>query len=143
MGGVWWRLISSESARSRSERSMTVSPLPPWEALLTCPPRLARLCNGWRLVASWWRQQVRARLLNFPRPVPIAPMGSSLVHSPLQGGGVMVNGGTVTFQSCDIHDNQAPLQGSGVYITAGDVSFSNCKIYSNIVRVSVRLLNFS
>ena len=29
------------------------------------------------------------------------------MYLPLQGGGVYVNSGTVTFQSCNIHNNQA------------------------------------
>ena len=70
-----WRLISPGSERSHFDLSATFSPLPPWESLLTCTPRLARFGNGWRLDGVWWRQYVRARISNFPRHFPHCPDG--------------------------------------------------------------------
>ena len=81
----------------------------------------------------------------------------------MQGGGVYISSGDVTFNSCDIHDNMAtrdvrsplaihrpPLdlgnrrpaslvsQGGGVYVHGGDVSFFSCDIHDNTVASSVR-----
>ena len=43
-----------------------------------------------------------------PSKVPIAPMGfSHILRVRLQGGGVYVNGGSVTFSSCTITGNSA------------------------------------
>ena len=58
-------------------------------------------------VASWWRQWVRARVSNFPRPVPHCPHGK-LAFLFSQGGGIYVKSGTETFESCEIHNNLAP-----------------------------------
>ena len=64
--------------------------------------------------------------------VPIAPMGFSHVCARmcLQGGGVAVSGGTVSFSSCTITGNTA-TGGGGVYIGGGTVSFSLCTITGN------------
>ena len=46
-----------------------------------------------------------------PSKVPIAPMGfSHILRVCLQGGGVFVNSGTVTFSSCTITGNTASSQ---------------------------------
>jgi len=48
----------------------------------------------------------------------------------LQGGGVSISAGTVTFTDTEIHDNRA-LQGGGVAIRGGTVTFTNTQIHNN------------
>ena len=50
------------------------------------------------------------------------------------GGGVVVGGGTVTISSCTISGNTAgynPEVGGGVYVTGGTVTLSSCTISGN------------
>ena len=78
----------------------------------------------------------------------------------LQGGGVAVLGGTVTFSSCTITGNTADnvrahpqkfpsppwerlmfcsfLQGGGVYVSSGTVTMTSCSITGNTASGSVR-----
>jgi hypothetical protein len=98
----------------------------------------------------------RMYVLQRPCKLPIAPMGfSHILRVRLQGGGVYVNGGSVTFSSCTITGNSAGyvrahaqkfpsprwdfhmfgaclcLQGGGVMVWGGTVSFSSCTITGN------------
>ena len=90
---------------------------------------------------------------------------SHVLRLCLQGGGVYVLSGSVTFSSCTITGNTAAgnvrahvrkfpsprwdfhmfcalcLQGGGVYISSGSVSFSSCTITGNTV-IDVRAQNF-
>ena len=51
----------------------------------------------------------RMYVLQRPCKVPIAPMGfSHVLRLCLQGGGVFIEGGTVSFSSCTITGNSAP-----------------------------------
>ena len=93
-------------------------------------------------------------MLQRPCKLPIAPMGDSHFARCLQGGGVYVQVGSVTFDSCTITGNSATnvrahacklpiapmgfshglrlcLQGGGVLIYGGTVSFSSCTIAGN------------
>ena len=86
-------------------------PSPQWEnALLTCQIRFSSFMIG---AASIYQPGVRASALETSK-VPIAPMGNCLALMGdshfvrcLQGGGVFVGGGTVTFDSCTITGNTA------------------------------------
>ena len=116
------------------------------EKWLTCSPdsRLHKCeCSG-------QIQNVRA---TETLKVPIAPMGDSRFARCLQGGGVFVERGTVTFSSCTISGNTAsnvrahahkfpsPLprltfyslfaQGGGVAVNAGTVAISSSNISGN------------
>ena len=77
-------------------------PLPRWEFLLTCPidSHLSSRIDIW-----FYQGVVRAC---HACKLPIAPMGFSQVLCVcLQGGGVLIDGGTVTFSSCTITGNTA------------------------------------
>ena len=87
--------------------------------------------------------------------VPIAPMGfSHVLRFCLQGGGVYVQGGSVSFSSCTITGNTAfnyvrahaqkfpsprwethifarCLQGGGIRVDGGSVSLIYCQVHSN------------
>jgi hypothetical protein len=88
--------------------------------------------------------------------VPNAPRDGIFTYGLrlcLQGGGVYVQGGTVTLSSCTINGNRAStvrrssskvpiapmgdsrfarcLQGGGVYVGGGTVAFSSCNITGN------------
>ena len=77
---------------------------------------------------------------------------SHVLRLCLQGGGLLINSGTVTFSSCTITGNSASsvraqlesshrphgrlmfcsfLQGGGVYVAGGTVTFSSCTITDN------------
>ena len=73
--------------------------------LLTCPFRFSSLMTA---VASIYQSGVRAICACEKSKVPIAPMGFSHdLRFCLQGGGVYVQGGSVTFSSCTITGNTA------------------------------------
>ena len=74
---------------------------PRWEFLLTCPieSHLSIRIHIW-----FYQGNVRA---NHACKLPIAPMGDSHFARCLQGGGVFVQGGSVTFDSCTIAGNTA------------------------------------
>ena len=75
-GGVWvaswWRQWVCVLA-FRTFRDLV--PIAPMGSLLTCPLLESRVLA---MVASWWRQNVSACLLNFPRHFPHCPLGKSL-----------------------------------------------------------------
>jgi len=48
------------------------------------------------------------------------------------GGGVYVSDGTVTFQNCDIHNNEA-YDGGGIYVTGGNARLVSSSIHTNTV----------
>ena len=76
--------------------------LPQWEFLLICPidSHLSIRIDIW-----FYQGIVRA---SHACKLPIAPMGfSHVLRSCLQGGGVYVLGGSVTFSSCTIAGNTA------------------------------------
>ena len=64
---------------------------------------------------------------------PIAPMGfSHVLRLCLQGGGVSINSGTVSFSSCTITGNTATgYNGGGVYVYSGTVTMTSCSITGN------------
>ena len=80
-------------------------PSPQWEnALLTCQIRFSSFMIG---AASIYQPGVRASAPETSK-VPIAPMGFSHVSRLcLQGGGVYIISGTVSFSSCTITGNTA------------------------------------
>ena len=88
----------SRYVRQRPEKV----PSPRWEFLLTCPidSHLSIRIDIW-----FYQGNVRA---SHACKLPIAPMGfSHILRMRLQGGGVYVNGGSVTFSSCTITGNSA------------------------------------
>ena len=90
----------------RAAETKTLFPWPQWEkALLTCPFRFSSFMMD---AASNYQFRVRASAPETSK-VPIAPIGFSHVCARLclQGGGVAVSGGTVSFSSCTITGNTA------------------------------------
>ena len=71
--------------------------------------------------------------------LPIAPMGISYVLCLcLQGGGVFIDSGTVTFLSCTVTGNTPNSKGGGVYVQSGSVTFSSCTFTGNTPNGHVR-----
>ena len=77
-------------------------PLPRWEFLLTCP-----IDSHLSIRIDIWFYQANVRACHACK-LPIAPMGfSHVLRLCLQGGGVYVQSGSVTFSSCTITGNTA------------------------------------
>ena len=145
------------------------------DGIFTC---FARMLAGRRCVHQQWHGELlivhhhrqHSCLCACSRSkFPIAPMGfSHVLRVCLQGGGVSisrgmvsfssctitgntadygggayVSGGTVTFSSCSITGNTASYYGGGVYVSGGTVTFSSCTITGNTVTyVRARAQNF-
>ena len=62
-----------------------------------------RVASGWRLISAVCARSLFELSATF---FPHGPHGK-LAFLLSQGGGIYVNTGTVTFQLCDIHNNQA------------------------------------
>jgi hypothetical protein len=71
-------------------------------ALLTCPNRLSSFNSD----RSFWFYQGYVRASHACK-LPIAPMGNSRFARCLQGGGVVVFGGTVSIVNSQIYSNTA------------------------------------
>ena len=77
-------------------------PSPRWEFLLTCP-----IDSHLSIRIDIWFYQANVRACHACK-LPIAPMGfSHVLRLCLQGGGVYVQSGSVTFSSCTITGNTA------------------------------------
>ena len=131
------------------------------DGIFTC---FALVLSGWRCLHQQWHGELlivhhhgqhSLQCACSCSKVPIAPMGfSHVLRLCLQGGGVCVDSGTVTFSSCTITGNTAYyvrahaqkfpsprwdfshvlrvcLQGGGVRIDGGTVTFSSCTITGN------------
>ena len=84
-------------------------PIAPMGRLLTCLPRFSLAHLRLTLLSTTGGTCCRDLKLLHRLKVPIAPMGFSHVCARLclQGGGVAVSGGTVSFSSCTITGNTA------------------------------------
>jgi hypothetical protein len=130
------------------QRPSTI-PSPQWDALLTHAQIDSRL-GLWVLPLSTSTRYVSSAPET--SKVPIAPIGDSRFARFLQGGGVYVDGGSVSIVNSQIYSNTAShvrthlqkfpsppwdsrfarcLQGGAVYVLSGTVTITSSSIYGN------------
>ena len=147
--------ITGNTAKDYVRAHVRKFPSPRWEFMLTCP-----IDSHLSIRIDIWFYQANVRASHACK-LPIAPMGFSQVSRLcLQGGGVYISSGTVSFSSCIITGNSAGivrahaqkfpsppwerlmfcsfLQGGGVYVYSGTVTMTSCSITGNTAAGAVR-----